>query len=52
MADLAWFGLLVAGLAVSGVVLGRLVAPAITRWAERDDEDDGPGDDPNDRNRD
>jgi hypothetical protein len=45
MAEVVPFAIVVAVLAVAGVAIGRLVAPAITRWSERDEE---PGDDPND----
>ena len=45
MAEVLIFAIVVAVLAVVGVTIGRLVAPAITRWSERDEE---PGDDTND----
>ncbi len=47
MPDVAIFGALVALFAVAGLVVGRLVAPALTRWSEREDEE--PGDEPDDR---
>jgi len=45
MPELLVFAIIVAVLAVAGVAIGRLVAPAITRWSDRDEE---PGDDTND----
>jgi hypothetical protein len=44
---MAIFGALVAMCAVVGLAIGRLVAPALTRWSERQDEE--PGDEPDDR---
>ena len=50
MTEVLAFLILVAFVAVVGVGLGMLVAPRLTRWTERDDEepdeeqrDDGPG---------
>lgn len=50
LSDLAVFVAIVVVVAVGGMRLGMLVAPGITRLADRDDEEpgDGPGPDPTD----
>ncbi len=39
MPDLGAFLIVAAGVAAIGGVIGMLVAPAMTRWADREDED-------------
>jgi hypothetical protein len=44
MPDVVAFTALVAAVAAVGLAVGILVAPAVTRWAEREDEEPGDGD--------
>ncbi len=44
MPDLAGFTVLVAAVAAVGLAVGILVAPTLTRWADREDEESGDGD--------
>ncbi|HVL53624.1 MAG TPA: hypothetical protein VM344_05135 [Vitreimonas sp.] len=46
MPELGWFAVAVGAVLVVGLAVGMLLAPAMTRWSERDggdDEDPGAG---------
>jgi hypothetical protein len=42
--DLLWMGIVIGVATAVGLTVGMLAAPALTRWSERADRDEEPGD--------